>query len=176
MLTNAQMMAWKYAQVAFGTMPLEIVEVTWLPYSVKVYENTRSDHLSVFNLLSPYSASKTPRPSDWKRYFHYFVFIPLFLNMNLTDLNNAISNTKFVPNSICRPLMLFLDAIERNIKIVQDVLTECATEMPRLYPCNDSLKTFRADWIVDRYFTRYEALDKPARAVFRALSDYGICE
>ena len=141
------------------------------PYSPKVcptslvseeYLRLADDHL-VTAATETASAKEAPTQT-WAEYRHAVLYIPRQLSEGL-DGYTRLSQSPFLPTECAQLLSDYIRLTERNIRRIQEVLIQCAPELPQKYPDKEILARASFDWIQNRYAEGFEHLRPKASAI-----------
>lgn len=88
-----------------------------------------------------------------------------------TQLNTILSSP-LVPQRLVSLVNDFRKVVRHNVKMLGEVLTACAQEMPGKYPNPDVLKSASLIWIINRLNDKFEPLEKPAKKISEFLRVY----
>jgi hypothetical protein len=83
-----------------------------------------------------------------------------------------IMDSPLLPKALVELLDDYIETIHKNLRLVGDVLTECAREMPDKYSDLEELKEASFLWIANRYNERFEHLEGRAKGITNYLREY----
>ncbi|WP_242294600.1 hypothetical protein [Bacillus cereus group sp. BfR-BA-01381] len=85
---------------------------------------------------------------------------------------DAFKKNPLIPKPLLDLLIEYEKRVLDNIDLVEEIVDECAQEMPHKYPNRETMKNARLDWVRNRYIDRFNNLEESAEKISDYIRDY----
>ncbi|MFH9401594.1 hypothetical protein ACH4JS_17750 [Streptomyces sp. NPDC017638] len=111
-----------------------------------------------------------PEPASWT-YKGGQVYLPKRYVKQEKRIRRLLESP-FLPTPVASAIENYLEAVEKNAWLVDEVILQAANEMPEKYPSMEELKEAQFHWIYNRINSRYDKLELHAKEIVRVIRDY----
>jgi hypothetical protein len=111
------------------------------------------------------------RLAEWLKYEYIMIRYTIYFENQMDQLANYISSP-LIPSNVKRLLREFQTAVESNLNIMAEVLTDAAKELPQKYPSADAFLNIEMSWAWNMFIDKRIDLEPISDKIYQQINDY----